>query len=103
MQMENEMKIYNATVLATVLVAASTLAALAGDQRQVYVSYADINTAASAGMHVLRNRIQVASRSVCGPAPDIRDLDRVAPYQICLKQSVTQALEGLPQGPLASR
>jgi UrcA family protein len=71
--------------------------------RQARVSYADINTASDAGILVLRHRIQAASRTLCGPQPDLRDLDRGMLYRTCVQQSMQRALDELPTGSLASR
>ena len=97
------MKIRNAIIIAAMMAAAPARAQQIGDLRQARVSYADLNTASDAGMLILRHRIQAASRNLCGPEPDLRDLDRGVAYRTCVQQSVQRALDELPNGPLASR
>jgi UrcA family protein len=97
------MRIYNATILATLMATTPAMAGQAADHRQERVSYTDINTASMAGMLVLRGRIQAASRTLCGSEPDLRDLNRREPYRSCVTQSVQQALDEIPKGSLASR
>jgi UrcA family protein len=97
------MKIRNAIIVAALMAAAPARAEQAGGLRQARVSYADINTASDAGILVLRHRIQAASRTLCGPQPDLRDLDRGMLYRTCVQQSMQRALDELPTGSLASR
>jgi UrcA family protein len=97
------MNIRNAIILAALMAAAPARAEQPGGLRQARVSYADINTASDSGMAVLRHRIQAASRTLCGPEPDLRDLNRGVTYRTCVQQSVQRALDELPNGPLASR
>ncbi len=97
------MKSCNAIILATLMAAAPAMAQQAGDLHQARVSYADINTASDAGKLVLRHRIQAVSRTLCGPEPDMRDLNRDVLYRTCIQQSMQRAFDEFPKGPLASR
>jgi UrcA family protein len=97
------MKIRNAIIIAAMMAAAPARAQQVGDLRQSRVSYADINIASDAGMLVLRHRIQAASRALCGPKPDLRDLNRGVTYRTCVQHSVQRALDELANGPLAWR
>src|SRR5215471_5596215 len=90
-------------ILATLIAAAPAAAEQGGGSDRIRVSYADINTASAAGMLVLRQRIEAASRSLCGPEPDARDLNRHPPFRTCVQQSVQRTLDELAKGPLASR
>ena len=97
------MNIRKAIILAALMAAAPARAEQAGGLRQARVSYADVNTASDAGMAVLRHRVQAASRALCGPEPDPRDLNRGVTYRTCVEQSVQRALDELRNGRLASR
>jgi UrcA family protein len=78
---------------------AAALATLAGaahaqtvdrvDQTQS-VSYADLNLSSQAGMNTLMARIDGAAKTVCGSAPDVREMDRR--YSACLKAATAAAL-----------
>ena len=97
------MRTRNAIILAVLMAATPAVAEQAGGLGWVPVSYADINLTSNAGMLVLRHRIEVASRMLCGPEPDLRDLNRSVLYQTCVQQSMQRALDELPKRSLASR
>jgi UrcA family protein len=64
--------------------------------RQATVSYADLNLNTVGGLAVLKARIQRAAEAVCGPEPDSRDLARVMPFRLCMKQTVDTAVAAIP-------
>jgi UrcA family protein len=100
---ESAMRTFTMMIFATLMGAAPAVAQQAGESRQARVSYADINIASEAGMLALRHRIEAASRTLCGPAPDLRDLNRDVAYRTCVQQSLQRALDEVPKGRLASR
>ena len=73
--------------------------AQAGDinsQRQIVVSYDDINIHQPAGARILLTRIDVAARNVCGPTPDMRQLGAWETYRACTKTATDNAMSALP-------
>ncbi len=89
------------SAIAVVAVVASSSAVLAQSPvgLQKSVSYADLNIVNPSGAAVLLQRLRVASRDVCGPAPAIGDLDRSAPYKACVSTALDNAVAavGSPQ------
>ena len=84
---------------AAALALVGTLQAQAGDinpQRQIVVSYDDINVRQPAGARILLARIDIAARDVCGPAPDMRQLGAWESYRACAKTAADNAMAALP-------
>ena len=79
------------------------------DNRQIVVSYGDLDLGHAAGQGALRQRVETAATAVCGPAPDLRVLNDWAAFQRCRTAAIRGAtpqmdrarLEAQPQ--LASR
>lgn len=71
-------------------------------QRQMAIRYDDINVKEAAGAQILLARIETASRDVCGPAPDIRNLNGWQLYKGCEKKAVDKAVASLPFDLMAS-
>jgi UrcA family protein len=61
------------------------------EPRQVIVNYDDLNLSAAVGANVARRRIDAAARSVCGPAPDIRDLADSSAFAACVSRAQASA------------
>jgi len=59
--------------------------------RQAVVNYDDLNLGTTAGADVVRRRIDAAARSVCGPAPDLRDLADSSAFAACMSQAQASA------------
>jgi UrcA family protein len=70
-------------------------AATGPDQISVPVRLGDLNLHADAGAAVALRRIHVAARSICGGAPDARDLERTAAYRDCMTATVGRAVASL--------
>ena len=66
------------------------------EPRQVLVRYDDLNVASAAGAAVLLTRIENASREVCGPAPDNRDMRMRQAFNACTQKAIDQAVASLP-------
>jgi UrcA family protein len=64
--------------------------------RKAVASYADLNLNTAEGQAILAARIHRAAEAVCGPEPDSRDLERLAPFRRCMKQSVDTAVAAIP-------
>jgi UrcA family protein len=58
----------------------------------VTVRYNDLNIGSRAGAEVLLRRIETAANSVCGGAPDIRQLSQWAGFQACRTSAVERAV-----------
>jgi len=65
------------------------------DQVAVAVGVGDLNLAAQPGAAIALRRIHAAARSICGPAPDIKDLERTADYRGCIAASMGPAVASL--------
>jgi UrcA family protein len=65
------------------------------DQVSVAVRFGDLNLAAQPGAAVALRRIHNAAQSICGPAPDIKDLERTADYRGCVAASMGPAVASL--------
>jgi UrcA family protein len=67
--------------------------ALAADKEHVVnVSYSDLNTSSEVGSQLLLHRIKIASRRVCGPAPNSSDLYAARLFTACMKDSMGKAV-----------
>jgi UrcA family protein len=95
---------YAKTLLTTVaFIACAGLAgnALAGptgsapDRVSVSVGVGDLNLAAEAGAASALSRIHNAARSICGTAPDAKDLGRTADYRDCMTAAIAPAVASL--------
>jgi UrcA family protein len=64
--------------------------------RQTVVRYDDINVRESAGALILLARIEAATKDVCGPAPDLRDLGAWERFRACTKTARDKAVASLP-------
>ncbi len=89
------MKISIICVTSLVLLAATPISA-APLERQVVVHYEDINAKQTMGAQMLFARIDAASREVCGPAPDMRQLGLWQAYTACRRAAVDRAVASLP-------
>jgi UrcA family protein len=82
--------ILSATALIVSLVSGAAYAQMApmpGD-RQIAVSYADLDISGREGAAALIARMKVAAVQVCGPAPDIKPLAMYRLYLRCVKDAV---------------
>ena len=97
------------SALGLVAAAAPVCAQTLDDNRQIVVSYGDLDLGHAAGQGALRQRVETAATAVCGPAPDLRVLNDWAAFQRCRTAAIRGAtpqmdrarLEAQPQ--LASR
>jgi UrcA family protein len=95
---------YAKTLLTTVAfiaftgLAGNALAGSAGsdpDRVSVSVGVGDLNLAAEPGAATALYRIHSAARSICGAAPDARDLGRTADYRDCMTAAIAPAVASL--------
>ena len=63
--------------------------------RQVAVRYDDLNLTTAAGEEAVKHRIDFAAKSVCGGAPDIRDLEATSEFEKCMSGAESTALAQL--------
>ena len=75
---------------------ATTSSAHAGPIKSVAVSWADLNLNSPAGIEVMRGRLDIASKQVCGPEPTARDFNGHAFYSQCVEDTFRRAIDGLP-------
>lgn len=77
-------------IIVAVSTAGITVPAIAQTAPTARVSYADLDTASSAGMHVLEARVSAAARTVCGgESTDLTDKARLAK---CRKAAIAEAM-----------
>jgi UrcA family protein len=81
------------TLIITAALALTPIAAFAGEASQVRVQYSDLNLDSATGVQTLYQRIQQASRELCGPAPLNRDLEQSDAYNQCMDATVRRAVE----------
>ena len=74
------------------LVAVNRANASNTEQRQVIVSYADLNPSTVAGAMTLYRRIHGAAEQVCVDYQG-RDLEELTSYHRCLQESIDRAVE----------
>lgn len=72
--------------------AAPVLAQTTDTVPSVSVKYGDLNLGSRAGAQVLLKRIETAANTVCGGAPDIRQLDQLASFDACRRSAVARAV-----------
>ena len=96
---DGEYTMQRSILCAAALALVGTFQAQAGEidtQRQIVVSYDDINVRQPAGARILLSRIDVAARDVCGPQPDMRQLGAWESYRACTKTAMDNAMSALP-------
>jgi UrcA family protein len=79
-------------VAAMLSYAAPVLAQTLDTVPSVSVKYGDLNLGSRADAQVLLKRIQAAANTVCGGAPDFRQLDQLARFQACRRSAVARAV-----------
>lgn len=79
------------TAAAVVLFAAAPFAHAAPVVRQERVSYADLDLNTPAGRQTLQRRIRAAVKTVCGPTPELRELNEMRAEQECRYRAQQQA------------
>jgi UrcA family protein len=77
---------------ATLSCAAPVLAQTSDTVPSVSVKYGHPNIGSPAGAQVLLKRIQAAANTVCGGAPDIRQLNQLASFEACRRSAVARAV-----------
>ena len=88
------------TIIATVATLASVSPALAGtvgDTTTFKVSTAGLDLQTVSGSQIMVARIQAAAKGVCGGAPIIADLSGSAAWNVCVTNTVHQALQQMHQ------
>jgi len=68
----------------------------------VAVKYGDLNVATERGARILLGRIRLAADEVCPAAADIRDLNRVAARNRCMRQAIERAVQQVGSSRLAA-
>ena len=83
------------------LFALSLLGAATGNAEPVVrrqnVSYADLDLNSPAGLQTLQRRIRAAVRVVCGPTPELRELNEMRAEQECRYKALQQATARVEQ------
>jgi UrcA family protein len=77
---------------ATLPCATPALAQIADTVPSVPVKYSDLEIGSRAGAQVLLKRIEAAANTVCGGAPDIRQLGQLARFEACHRSAVARAV-----------
>ena len=77
---------------ATLSCAAPVLAQTSDTVPSVSVKYSDLNIGSRPGARVLLKRIAAAANTVCGGAPDIRQLSQLASFEACRRFAVARAV-----------
>jgi len=80
-----------AGVIAVALLAATATSHAEQVVRHESVSYADLNLNTHEGVITLQRRVRAAVKSVCGPAPDLRELNEMRAEQECRYRALQQA------------
>lgn len=76
---------------ALVLLAAVPIGHTEAVVRQERVSYADLDLGTRAGVQTLQRRIRAAVKTVCGPTPELRELNEMRAEQECRYRAQQQA------------
>lgn len=83
------------------LFAFSLLGAATGNAEPVVrrqnVSYADLDLNSPAGLKTLQRRIRAAVKVVCGPTPELRELNEMRAEQECRYRALQQATARVEQ------
>ena len=77
---------------ATLSCATPALAQISDTVPSVTVKYSDLNIGSRPGAQMLLKRIEAAANTVCGGAPDIRQLNQVASFEACRRSAVARAV-----------
>ena len=72
--------------------AAPAVAQTSDTAPSVSVNYGHLNIGAPAGAQVLLKRIRTAANTVCGGAPDIRQLNQLASFEACRRFAVARVV-----------
>jgi UrcA family protein len=83
----------------------AAVAAQAEAVNSVVVPYGDLNLTDSVGAKVLYSRLRKAAEQVCGPVPNLRELDRSSDYEQCRDSALHSAIRQInqPIAPLAAQ
>jgi UrcA family protein len=65
--------------------------------RRQNVSYADLDLNSPAGLQTLQRRIRAAVKVVCGPTPELRELNEMRAEQECRYKALQQATARVEQ------
>ena len=65
--------------------------------RRQNVSYADLDLNSPAGLQTLQRRIRAAVKVVCGPTPELRELNEMRAEQECRYRALQQATARVEQ------
>ena len=65
--------------------------------RRENVSYADLDLNSPAGLQTLQRRIRAAVKVVCGPTPELRELNEMRAEQECRYKALQQATARVEQ------
>lgn len=84
-----------AAAAAVLSCAAPALAQTSASLPSVAVKYTDLNIGSRAGAQALLKRIEAAANTVCGGAPDIRQLNQMASFEACRRSAVANAVVGV--------
>jgi UrcA family protein len=64
----------------------------AAAERQIVISYADLDLSGRSGAQALLQRLEIAASVACGGIPDLRELGRVVLYQSCKQKALDGAV-----------
>ncbi len=86
---------YSIIVAATVLAGASqaqTASQFAPAGKETAVTYADLDLSREAGAQILIQRMRAAAAKVCGPAPDLRQMEMHRVYVACVNDTLQRSV-----------
>ncbi len=87
---------------ATLSCAAPAVAQISVTVPSVTVKFGDLNIGSRAGARMLLKRIETAANTVCGGAPDIRQLSQLASFEACRRSAVARAVVAVDSPMLAA-
>jgi UrcA family protein len=63
--------------------------------QSLHVAIADVNTQTESGARTLLARIDHAARTVCGPAPESREISEQSRFRTCVSEAKANAVNSL--------
>lgn len=91
-----------ASLSASSVFAASTLAEPMGHVPSVTVHFADLNIKQEAGAQELLDRITYAARKACGPRPEMGELYLMGKWDDCVNDAMSRAIANV-HSPIVKR
>ncbi|HET9159978.1 MAG TPA: UrcA family protein [Caulobacteraceae bacterium] len=91
-----------AAMCLSTVAAPAAQAAVSEPEIRIKVRFTDLDIGTDAGAREVLRRIKVAAETICGPAPDRRELAATGVWEACVSRSVNRAVADLGSARVAA-